>query len=80
PFHPDGVVEAYARESELRKPQAGMLRKLQREWAVELNGSFMVGDRESDVAAAEGGGVPGHLFAAGNLLDFITKIVAPRRS
>ncbi len=76
PFHPDGVVEAYARESELRKPQAGMLHKLQREWAVELEGSFMIGDRESDVAAAQAGGVPGHLFAAGNLLESIRKIVA----
>jgi D-glycero-D-manno-heptose 1,7-bisphosphate phosphatase len=75
PFHPNGVVEAYARESELRKPQAGMLHKLQRDWPVELEGSFMIGDRDSDVAAAEAGGVPGHLFAAGNLLESIRKIV-----
>jgi len=73
PFHPDGVVAAYARESELRKPQAGMLHKLQREWAVELEGSFMIGDRESDVAAAQAGDVPGHLFAAGNLLEFVKR-------
>ena len=76
PFHPDGVVEAYARESELRKPQAGMLHKLQREWTVELEGSFMVGDRDSDVTAAQAGGVPGHLFAAGNLLESVKRIVA----
>ena len=75
PFHPDGVVEAYARDSELRKPQAGMLHKLQREWTVELEGSFMVGDRESDVTAAQAGGVPGHLFAAGNLLEAVKEIV-----
>jgi D,D-heptose 1,7-bisphosphate phosphatase len=76
PFHPDGVVEAYARESELRKPQAGMLHKLQRDWTVGIEGSFMIGDRDSDVAAAKAGGVPGHLFAAGNLLDSIRKIVS----
>ena len=74
PFHPDGVVAAYARESELRKPQAGMLHKLQREWAVEIEGSFMIGDRDSDVEAAKAGGVPGHKFAGGNLMEFIEKI------
>jgi D,D-heptose 1,7-bisphosphate phosphatase len=78
PFHPDGKVEAYARESELRKPQAGMLHKLQREWAVELKGSFMIGDRDSDVEAAIAGGVPGHKFAAGNLLESVRKIVEAR--
>lgn len=77
PFHPDGVVEAYARESELRKPQAGMLHKLQRDWTVDLEGSFMVGDRDSDVEAAKAGGVPGHKFAAGNLLEFVKGIVRP---
>jgi D,D-heptose 1,7-bisphosphate phosphatase len=77
PFHPDGVVEAYARESELRKPQAGMLHKLQRDWTIDLTGSFMVGDRDSDVEAAKAGGVPGHKFAAGNLLEFVKGIVRP---
>jgi len=75
PFHPDGAVEAYRRDSELRKPQAGMLHKLQREWTVDLQGSFMVGDRDSDVAAAKAGGVPGHLFAAGNLFEFVKRTV-----
>ena len=78
PFHPNGKVEAYARESELRKPQAGMLHKLQREWAVEMEGSFMIGDRDSDVEAAIAGGVPGHKFTAGNLLESVRKIVGAR--
>ncbi len=76
PFHPEGVVETYARESELRKPQAGMLHKLQREWTVEPSGSFMVGDRESTSRRRRAGGVPGHVFAAGNLLEFVKRIVA----
>ena len=79
PFHPEGIVEAYRRESDLRKPQAGMLHKLQREWPVDLAGSFMIGDRDSDIEAAKAGGVPGHKFAAGNLLEFVRKIVGQGR-
>jgi D,D-heptose 1,7-bisphosphate phosphatase len=75
PFHPDGTVERYRRESELRKPKAGMLLKLQREWDVDLPHSFMIGDRDSDMEAALAGGVHGHKFAAGNLLEFVKGIV-----
>jgi D-glycero-D-manno-heptose 1,7-bisphosphate phosphatase len=76
PYHPEGKVERYRRESELRKPMPGMLHKLQREWTVELGRSFMVGDRDSDVEAARAGGVRGHKFAAGNLLEFVKTIAA----
>jgi D-glycero-D-manno-heptose 1,7-bisphosphate phosphatase len=34
-----------------RKPKPGMLVSAAREWGIELNDSFMVGDRASDVAA-----------------------------
>jgi D-glycero-D-manno-heptose 1,7-bisphosphate phosphatase len=71
PFHPEGVVERYARESEFRKPQPGMILKLQREWTTEPARSFVVGDRDSDVAAAIAAGVAGYKFEGGNLLDFL---------
>jgi len=75
PFHPEGKVERYTRESEFRKPLPGMLHKLQRDWTVVLDKSFMIGDRDTDVEAARAGGVPGHKFAAGNLLDSVKEIV-----
>jgi D,D-heptose 1,7-bisphosphate phosphatase len=78
PFHPEGAVEAYRRDSELRKPQPGMLIKLQHEWTTDPARSFLVGDRDSDIAAARAAGVPGHLFAAGNLLEAIRRIAAAR--
>ena len=75
PFHPNGVVERYRSDSELRKPQPGMLLKLQREWSTDPARSFMVGDRDSDVEAAIAAGLPGFKFAGGNLLDFLTRSV-----
>jgi D-glycero-D-manno-heptose 1,7-bisphosphate phosphatase len=76
PYHPEGKVERYRRASELRKPMPGMLHKLQREWQIELGRSFLVGDRDSDIEAARAGGVRGHKFAAGNLLEFVKEIAA----
>ena len=71
PFHPEGVVERYKRESELRKPQPGMILKLQREWTTDPSRSFVVGDRDTDVEAAIAAGVAGYKFAGGNLLEFL---------
>ena len=78
PFHPDGVVERYKLESELRKPQPGMILKLQREWTTDPRWSFVVGDRDSDVAAAIAAGVAGYKFEGGNLWKFLQERVPLR--
>jgi len=78
PFHPQGVVERYAQESELRKPQPGMILKLQREWTTDPSRSFVVGDRDTDVEAAIAAGVAGFKFTCGNLLDFLKERVQLR--
>ncbi|MEC8852339.1 MAG: HAD hydrolase-like protein, partial [Pseudomonadota bacterium] len=54
---------------------AGMLRDLCASWPVTPAGSFRIGDRDSDVAAAVAGGVPGYLFTGGNLLTAVRAIV-----
>jgi D-glycero-D-manno-heptose 1,7-bisphosphate phosphatase len=56
PFHPEGVGE-YKREHADRKPGTGMLRRAAKELRVELERSVMVGDRCSDIAAANAAGL-----------------------
>ncbi len=79
PFHPEATVEVYRRNSDLRKPGPGMITKLQRGWATAASGSFLVGDRETDIAAAAAAGIPGHKYSSGNLLEFIKRHVVGLR-
>jgi D,D-heptose 1,7-bisphosphate phosphatase len=73
PHHPDGKIEQYRQASMLRKPAPGMITKLQAEWATDPSGSFLIGDRDTDVQAAEAAGIPGHKFPGGNLLQFVRR-------
>jgi D-sedoheptulose 7-phosphate isomerase/D-glycero-D-manno-heptose 1,7-bisphosphate phosphatase len=53
PYHPAGVVEAFARTSEDRKPAPGMARAAAAALGLDLTVSWVVGDRPEDVGLAE---------------------------
>lgn len=57
PFHPEHGVGEYKREHEDRKPGPGMLLRGARELGISLADSVMVGDRCSDIAAANAAGL-----------------------
>jgi D-glycero-D-manno-heptose 1,7-bisphosphate phosphatase len=57
PFHPEHGVGRYRQEHEDRKPGTGMLLRGAREFGVELSESVLVGDRCSDVGAANAAGL-----------------------
>jgi D-glycero-D-manno-heptose 1,7-bisphosphate phosphatase len=52
PFHEKGIVHAYRRRSNLRKPAPGMLLTAARDLGIDLATSYMVGDKQSDTIAA----------------------------
>jgi D-glycero-D-manno-heptose 1,7-bisphosphate phosphatase len=76
PHHPDGSVAGYLDPCECRKPGPGMILDLMQHWPVRRVGSFVVGDRGSDIEAAEAAGLPGFLFAGGDLDAFIADVMA----
>ena len=51
PYHPEGVVKKYRQESDLRKPNPGMLLKAAEEMDLDLNQSWCVGNSSSDIEA-----------------------------
>jgi D,D-heptose 1,7-bisphosphate phosphatase len=56
PFHPEGTIERYTRESDLRKPRPGMILQGARELGIDLFESWMVGDDARDVEAGQRAG------------------------
>ena len=56
PYHPEGTVEKYAKESDLRKPGPGMLLLAAKEMDIDLSRSWMIGDSYRDVAAGHRAG------------------------
>jgi len=71
PYHPEGSVAAYRAAHPWRKPNPGMLLDLLARWPVRWEGSFLVGDKISDIEAAEAAGTPGYLFEGGDLTAFL---------
>jgi D-glycero-D-manno-heptose 1,7-bisphosphate phosphatase len=57
PYHPEHGVGPYKREHEDRKPGTGMLRRGAREFGLSLADSILIGDRCSDIAAANAAGL-----------------------
>ncbi|HEU4805419.1 MAG TPA: HAD hydrolase-like protein, partial [Nitrobacter sp.] len=74
--HPDGSVAGYLDDHLWRKPKPGMILDLMRHWPVRQQGSFAIGDRESDIEAAAGAGIPGVLFTGGDLDAFVARVLA----
>jgi len=56
PFHPDGVIPKYRKESDLRKPNPGMFLKASEELGIDLESSWAIGDSERDVKAGKRAG------------------------
>ncbi len=65
PHHPDGVIEAYRRVCECRKPSPGMVARAARELSIDVPRSYVVGDKWLDVGLANRAGAQGILVRTG---------------
>lgn len=76
PHLPTGTVTEYAVDCDCRKPKPGLILQALQEYAVDMEKSFLIGDKKRDVEAAEAAGIKGYLFEQGDLLDFVKRITA----
>jgi D-glycero-D-manno-heptose 1,7-bisphosphate phosphatase len=70
PFHEDGTIERYRRDSYDRKPRPGMLIRAMTDFPVIREQSFLIGDKDADMEAARAAGVRGFQFSGGDLRQF----------
>ena len=56
PFHPEGTIAEYAKESDLRKPAAGMIHQAAEKLALDLARSWVIGDAPRDIEAGKSAG------------------------
>jgi len=51
PYHPEGTVSKYSKESDMRKPNAGMFFAAAKELDIDLGQSWMIGNSSRDIEA-----------------------------
>lgn len=77
PFHEDAVETRYRiPDHEDRKPNPGMLLRAMRDFGVDPQWAVMIGDKTSDMEAAERAGVEGVWFRGGDLGEVVGPIIA----
>lgn len=75
PEHPLGEIARYRKVSDWRKPGPGMILDLMKHWPIDAGRSFLLGDKPTDITAAEAAGIAGHLYTGGNVRDVVRGIV-----
>lgn len=75
PHHPFGSVSAYAVDCECRKPKPGLVSGILADFSLTPAACCLVGDKQSDIAAAESAGICGFRFDGGNLQDWFNYTV-----
>jgi D-glycero-D-manno-heptose 1,7-bisphosphate phosphatase len=80
PHHPQGTVAEWAVRCRCRKPLPGMLEQAARDWPIDHGRSFMIGDKDDDMAAAAAFNIPGIKFDAATepLIDLVRREIAAR--
>jgi D-glycero-D-manno-heptose 1,7-bisphosphate phosphatase len=80
PTHPTEALDGFRYEDPRRKPNSGMLLEAIQRFGLDPAACVMIGDRETDLMAAAGAGVPGYQFSGGNLGEFVRDTILSSRT
>ena len=77
PYHPEAIDTRFVHLSNLRKPNTGMLELALKEWDIEKEKSFLIGDKKTDIKCANKFGINGYIFdyKKDNILKLVKKII-----
>lgn len=71
PHLPDGKVEKYAVTCTCRKPKPGLIEMACRDFPIDREKSFLIGDSARDIECARAAGVRGVLYEGGSLIALV---------
>lgn len=75
PYHIDGIIPEFTKESEDRKPEIGMIKKALKKHNIDLSSSYFIGDTYTDMLTAQNSGLHKILLKTGyGTKDYITCI------
>jgi D-glycero-D-manno-heptose 1,7-bisphosphate phosphatase len=66
PHHPAGIIDAFVKDCDCRKPKPGMLFNAAKDFQIDLSQSWMIGDILNDVEAGNKAGCSTILINNGN--------------
>lgn len=70
PHHPDGVVKDLSIKCQCRKPNTGLIDEVVSKYGIDLESSFLVGDKLTDLTAARRAGIKSRfLVESGHKID-----------
>jgi D-glycero-D-manno-heptose 1,7-bisphosphate phosphatase len=78
PHHANAKINAYKSECNWRKPGSGMLQDLISAWPVDKDNSLLIGDKETDIEAAQSIQIEALLFEGVNLEEFVQQAGYPK--
>ena len=73
PHHPQGIIKKYKKKCKCRKPGNKMILDLKKQWDIDLNKSFIIGDKKTDELCATKSKLK-FFYATDNLYDQVKSI------
>lgn len=77
PHHPQGKIEVYKTECNCRKPQIGMIEQACRDFSIDMEKSYIVGDRASDILLGKNAEIKTILVESGYGIKRLEQEVTP---
>ena len=77
PHYPSGVIGKYSLKCHCRKPDIGLIERAKSDYNIDLDQSYMVGDRATDIMAGENAGMKTILLETGYGTTRLEKDVDP---